>query len=138
MTLVRRVLAREEIDYDRWWLLVAAALVALVVVTGGSPAGEFAMCPFKSATGAPCPGCGSLRTLDALAHGDLLRAVRMNPLTALALAAAAAWLGQAALAMVLARPRWRLEWTEGDLPRLRWIAGVAVASTWVFLVLDGR
>jgi hypothetical protein len=138
MTLVRRVLAREEIDYERWWLLVAASVVALLVVTGGSPAGAFAVCPFKSATGAPCPGCGSLRTLDALVHGDLLRAVRMNPLTALALGAAAAWLGQAGLAMLLAGPRWRLEWTDRDLSRLRWIAALAVASTWVFLVFDGR
>lgn len=38
-------------------------------------------CPFKALTGIPCPGCGGIRTLDALIHGDILSAFCINPLS---------------------------------------------------------
>ena len=40
----------------------------------------FPPCPFHWATGLYCPGCGSLRALHALWHGQIQTAWRMNPM----------------------------------------------------------
>lgn len=40
-------------------------------------------CLFKTLTGYPCPGCGGTRAAYALLHGDLLRALLINPLSCL-------------------------------------------------------
>ena len=42
-------------------------------------------CPFHALTGFYCPGCGSLRALHLLLHGELAGAFRMNPLLVLSL-----------------------------------------------------
>lgn len=41
--------------------------------------GVFPPCPVRYLTGFYCPGCGSLRALHALLHGDMHRAWAMNP-----------------------------------------------------------
>jgi len=42
-------------------------------------------CPFHALTGLYCPGCGSLRALHSLLHGEVLIACGFNPLTLLSL-----------------------------------------------------
>lgn len=37
-------------------------------------------CVIKSLTGVPCPGCGTIRSLQLLLHGDLVGSVLTNPL----------------------------------------------------------
>jgi hypothetical protein len=72
------------------------------------------VCPFLAITGLYCPGCGTLRCLHALLHGDLRAAAGFNVLTVLLLPfVVAAWMatGIAALggrrAEALARlPGW--------------------------------
>lgn len=55
------------------------------------------LCPFRALTGYPCPGCGMTRAFSAIAHGELWRAVRYNPLSPLVfLAFIAIWVGAAA------------------------------------------
>jgi hypothetical protein len=54
-------------------------------------------CPLWWALGLYCPGCGSLRALHLLLHGDLGAALRMNSLLVVSLPV---------LAMFVARPRW--------------------------------
>ncbi|MEI7717682.1 MAG: DUF2752 domain-containing protein [Mycobacterium sp.] len=49
-----------------------------------TPNGPLPVCPTKALLGIDCPGCGGMRMLYSLMHGDLLAAVRFN---ALALAA---------------------------------------------------
>lgn len=52
-------------------------------------------CPFKMATGLPCPGCGGLRAFELMTHGHVWEALRLNPLSVilmLFLAASAVWL----------------------------------------------
>jgi len=36
-------------------------------------------CIFRALVGFPCPGCGVIRSLTALAHGDFAQAWLMNP-----------------------------------------------------------
>ncbi|MCX5711381.1 MAG: DUF2752 domain-containing protein [Candidatus Omnitrophica bacterium] len=38
-------------------------------------------CAFHAFTGLYCPGCGSARALNQLLHGNILLAIRFNPLT---------------------------------------------------------
>jgi hypothetical protein len=40
--------------------------------------GAWGFCPFHVMTGAWCPGCGSLRAVNDLTHGDLLAAASSN------------------------------------------------------------
>jgi len=42
-------------------------------------------CPFRTATGLHCPGCGSLRAVHHLTHGRVIPALRFNALTTIAL-----------------------------------------------------
>jgi hypothetical protein len=68
------------------WMLAAAALAAAVgvvvfrFVDPNDPHSLLPPCLFQAATGFFCAGCGITRALHALAHGDLVRALEMNPL----------------------------------------------------------
>jgi hypothetical protein len=44
----------------------------------------FWFCPLRQQTGWPCPSCGLTRAADRLSHGDVLGALEVNPLGALA------------------------------------------------------
>jgi hypothetical protein len=44
----------------------------------------FPQCSFKALTGLHCPGCGLTRAIHALVHGDIVRALSMNPFFVLA------------------------------------------------------
>jgi hypothetical protein len=52
----------------------------------------YPVCYFNQLTGWHCPGCGSLRALHHLTHGELAAAFRCNPLLVTALPLLA-WLG---------------------------------------------
>jgi Protein of unknown function (DUF2752) len=85
---------------------LAAAVIAAGVLAVRDPEqpGHYPTCPFHAMTGLWCPGCGSLRAVHALTHGDLSTAVHRNALAVLALPyLAAAWL--AWLTRTLGRPR---------------------------------
>jgi hypothetical protein len=72
----------------RPWTLVLLALVVghllpmSLVTTGPS------FCPFKVATGLPCPGCGLTRSSVALLHGDLGTSLYYHPLGVVMIAGA--------------------------------------------------
>lgn len=81
--------------------LRAPALVAL----GGTAAfallrmrdphgeGSYGFCPFLLMTGRPCPGCGGLRAVNDLTHGDVMGALSSNVLVvALVVVLAVAWI----------------------------------------------
>lgn len=83
-------------------VLAAAGYVALV--DPGEP-GHYPTCPLKALTGLSCPGCGTLRAVHALAHGDLAGAVAHNVLAVVALPVlVAAWVAWTRRA-VTGRPR---------------------------------
>jgi hypothetical protein len=59
----------------------AAAAFAFVGAVDPEEPGHYPTCPFLAVTDLWCPGCGSLRALHALAHGDVAAAVDRNVLT---------------------------------------------------------
>ena len=62
-------------------------MTALFVLQWSNPAtsGLFPPCPFLWLTGWYCPGCGSLRALHQLLHGNLRAAFAFNPLAVLSI-----------------------------------------------------
>ena len=74
--------------------VAAAALVCTgyVAVVDPNAPGHYPTCPFLALTGFYCPGCGGLRAVHALAHGDLMTALARNPLAVVAVGyAVVAW-----------------------------------------------
>src|ERR1700675_1423684 len=67
--------------------MLAAFAVALVMLRVFDPAtsGIFPPCPLRYLTGWYCPGCGSLRAIHQLLHGNLRAACAMNALTVMLL-----------------------------------------------------
>ena len=74
--------------------LVAGGLAGLAVLFFFPPGqyGFYPRCPLHAMTGLHCPGCGSLRAMHRLLHGDLAGAVHSNALLILSLPLLA-WLG---------------------------------------------
>jgi hypothetical protein len=73
----------------------AAALAATTYVGLVDPnqSGHYPTCPFLAVTGYYCPGCGSLRAVHALTHGDVAAAVGLNVLTVVGIAVVTAFWG---------------------------------------------
>jgi len=59
---------------------VAAGMAALVVLFLFDPLthGFYPRCAFHELTGLSCPGCGTLRAMHQLLHGNFLAAWRLN------------------------------------------------------------
>lgn len=78
-------------DLPLWrWRFVFLGLallpcLALVYARNPEEPGFFPPCLFYSLTGLHCPGCGTLRGLHQLLHGNLLGAFGYNPYSMLAL-----------------------------------------------------
>ncbi len=91
--------------------------------------GRYPTCPLYQMTGLHCSGCGSLRCLHSLLHGDVRQALAYNAMTTLALPPLGlygAWFG---MAWVLGRPlqpRWRVG---------PWVAVVVVAFFLLFAIV---
>jgi hypothetical protein len=76
-------------------VLVILAGLALLTLYFFNPQqhGFYPFCMFYRTTGLLCPGCGSLRALHELLHGQLFSALRLNPLlvASIPLAVILAW-----------------------------------------------
>jgi hypothetical protein len=90
--------------------LAAATYVGLV---DPNQSGHYPTCPFLAITGYYCPGCGSLRAVHALAHGDVGAAVGLNVLTVVGLAVVAWFWGLWVVRSWRGQPRTRVApaWT---------------------------
>jgi Protein of unknown function (DUF2752) len=62
-------------------VLLGAAGVVLLRFFDPATSGIFPPCPLHYLTGLYCPGCGSLRAIHQLLHGNLAEAWALNPLT---------------------------------------------------------
>jgi hypothetical protein len=63
--------------------VLAVSAVSYVAVVSPEESGHYPGCPFRTVTGLYCPGCGSLRAVHAMAHGDVTEALARNPFTVL-------------------------------------------------------
>ncbi|MFF5265505.1 DUF2752 domain-containing protein [Actinomadura viridis] len=108
-------------------IVAAAAVVTFVALVDPNEQGHYPTCPFLALTGYQCPGCGSLRTLHALAHGQLADAVALNVFTvAMVPLLAFFWLRWTA-----ARARGRPARTRAGDPRLIWLLFAVVMLFWL-------
>jgi hypothetical protein len=66
----------------RFFFIAFFFLISSMVLFRYNPAGSilFPPCPFHALTGLYCPGCGSLRAVHQLFHGNLESAFGLNPL----------------------------------------------------------
>jgi hypothetical protein len=82
------------------WSLAAGGMLlfGLALLADPATSGLFPECPFRLATGGlSCPGCGTLRALHQLGHGNLGAALALNPIAVLALPLVLLGLGRALL-----------------------------------------
>jgi len=56
-------------------LVVATAYIS--IVDPNNP-GHYPLCPLKAFTGLDCPGCGGMRAVHSLVHGDFVGAMNHN------------------------------------------------------------
>ncbi|MGP4028818.1 DUF2752 domain-containing protein [Actinomadura sp. 3N407] len=59
-------------------VVLTAAVVSYIAAVDPNEQGHYPTCPFLSLTGLQCPGCGSMRTIHALAHGHVGDALALN------------------------------------------------------------
>ncbi len=75
---------RRPLGRTAFWVTTAAVtfLVGAVILYYFNPikSGFYPICLFHASTGLLCPGCGSLRALHQLLHGNLAIALRYNVL----------------------------------------------------------
>jgi hypothetical protein len=74
-------------------LLAGGLLAASVVLHLRDPhrSGSYGFCPWLALTGTYCPGCGGLRAVNDLTHGDVLGAASSNLLFVASLPLLAGW-----------------------------------------------
>jgi len=86
------------------WLGAAAGVLAaclLLYFFNPEQVPIYPQCPFRKWTGLDCPGCGGLRAMHQLLHGNVLAAFRFNALAVLLIPVTAA------VAMRFAWHRWK-------------------------------
>ena len=72
--------------------LLAGALVYIGLVDPHNPDSVFPVCPFRLLTGWNCPGCGALRMIHDVLHGDLAAAVNDNVLLLVGIPVLVGWI----------------------------------------------
>ncbi|MFD0690978.1 DUF2752 domain-containing protein [Actinomadura fibrosa] len=108
-------------------VVVAASVVSYVGAVDPNVDGHYPTCPFLALTGYQCPGCGSLRTIHALAHGHVREALGLNVLAVAMLPVLAFFFVRWTAARVRDRPA---RARAGD-PRLIWALFGGIVLFWV-------
>ncbi|MET8869958.1 DUF2752 domain-containing protein [Nonomuraea sp. NPDC004580] len=106
--------------------VTCSAFVVAAVVDPNEP-GHYPTCPFLWITGLYCPGCGTLRTMHALAHLDPVAALGLNPLLVVMLPILLFWWGR----WVVRAWRGRPMSTAVPHPAWLWAFIVVVMVYWV-------
>ncbi|MCU1371702.1 MAG: hypothetical protein JWO77_2896 [Ilumatobacteraceae bacterium] len=108
---------------------LGAGLLALRTVGVHGPA-----CPFRAATGVPCPGCGMTRLADAVAHGRIGDAVGHDP-AGVAILGVIVVLATTYLVRVVIQKRDAPRWLGSPIL----IAGVVAlaAGHWIVTLVNG-
>lgn len=89
-------------------------------------------CPLLSLTGLHCPGCGTLRCLNALMHGEFARALSFNPLSASLLPILIILGFHHSLSAIRGRGSSRPPWSTSRLPAASiWILFFVIVLFWI-------
>lgn len=107
--------------------VAAGAVFAVVGMIDPNEPGNYPTCPFLWATGLYCPGCGTLRTIHALAHLDPVAALGLNPLALAMVPFLLFWWGRWLVNAWRGRPRR----TTLAHPAYLWAFLAVVAVYWV-------
>jgi uncharacterized protein DUF2752 len=110
-------------------LLAVAAALPL-----DAPPLSLLFCPFRSATGFPCLGCGCTRAFHFAVRGQFAAALSWSPLGTLLALASAAHLLWTALRLAGLPYAPAIEPTR----RVHWGAAAALAANWIFVALRDR
>ncbi len=86
------VLPRHTVLLGLGALAAGSGLIVLFLFDPATTRGLYPVCPLHEMTGLLCPGCGTLRALHQLTHGNFAAAWGFNPLV-VALLPVAFWLG---------------------------------------------
>ncbi len=111
--------------------VVVGALVLALAAHGALPL----RCTWHAATGLPCPGCGTTRSLLCIARGEWLEAFAMNPGAVVGICALIALNVYAAAVVFLRFEPWRPASARNGW---RWMFAAALAANWVYLLAAGR
>ena len=110
--------------------VASVGAVALGAMSGEDAGQGPTLCPFRLATGLPCPFCGLTRSLFALGRGDVAESVHLSPLGLVAPVAALLLSWRLLAAAVRRRP---LSWPL----RAGWAGGTLVAASWALQLSTG-
>lgn len=111
------------------WAMAAATLWLLFQFLDPNRPGQLPSCVFTAATGIICPGCGTTRALHALAHGQILAALTLNPLIILTLPLLI--LGSIALLLPRDHP-WSQTTRKILTPTLAWFWLTLLLTLWIW------
>ena len=134
MRLSWRARSGVEPDHELIWLTISVTslLAGGTWLAMGLP---WPRCPFLSVTGFPCVTCGATRSLIAFGHGDLLSALRWNPLAFAAFWAVIVFDLYAAAVLLGRKPRLHIvDWSATEKLAMRITAIGLLALNWIYLL----
>jgi len=103
--------------------VLAAGATLLVHLVDPNVPGRYGLCPLRALTGLACPGCGGLRAIHALTHGDLELAWGLNPVVVAVVPLAVLWW-----------LRWVVRaWSEPSVGGAKAVPGTSRATPWLVL-----
>ena len=129
-----RPLAPLETDFEFLFLGVSSGFASscYLWLTFGLP---WPRCWFRCLTGLPCPTCGATRCALALTHGDLLSALRQNPLMFVCYGSTILVNIYAAVVLLFRLPRPRLARVPTEVKRvLAVLVLIGLGANWIYLL----
>ncbi len=111
--------------------LAGAALALLFAAFLPLEALSVFACPWRVATGLPCPTCGCTHAFHFFVHGEFQAALSASPLGTLLALVCALHVGWTLLRLC------GLRWAPFVEPtrKVRWGAALAIAANWAFMAL---
>jgi uncharacterized protein DUF2752 len=138
MQFCRHQLEPGEIDHELIWLAVSVGSLALAAVwfALGLP---WPRCAFHELTGLPCMTCGMTRCAIQFFHGNLLTALKWNPLVFATLCGIVAFDLYAFATLTMRTPRLRISFsTQRAKTLVRVSVSLAFTLNWIYLLSHWR
>lgn len=136
MNLILTKRLPDQVDFG----LIYGAISLLAILMGRflSIPSLVPSCVFKGLTGIPCPTCGATRAVVCLSHGDVVGAVIMNPMAALAELFAVFLFFYCLTSRALHAPQVGVVVSEKEKDTMRYGFIALVAANWCYLILVCR